>query len=56
MSCCEGTLASMVRRKLGKLLMPMPRLAVGQHVTVGYIQGSKQGGCAVAFVVVGDAF
>ncbi len=36
--------------------MPVARLAVGDHLAGGHVQGGEQGGCAVADVVVGHTF
>ena len=36
--------------------MPMTGLALGHHCTGGHVQGGKQGGGAVALVVVGNPF
>ena len=38
-----------------ELLMPMARLAIGQHRSVEYVQSSKQRGRTMTFVVVGDS-
>lgn len=42
-------------QKAEELLMAMPWLALGDHRTGGHIEGSKQGGSAVADVVMGHA-
>ena len=38
-----------------ELLVPVPRLAFGQHLAGEYVQRGEQGGGAVPFVVVSDA-
>jgi hypothetical protein len=38
-----------------EFLVPMPGLALGDHLAGGHIQGREQGGGAVAVVVVGHA-
>jgi hypothetical protein len=38
------------------LLVPVARLAMGEHLAGGHVQGGKQSGGAVADVVVGGAF
>lgn len=38
-----------------ELLMPVARLVISDHRTGGHVQSSRQGGGAVADVVVGDA-
>lgn len=39
-----------------ELLMPVPRLAGGEHCTVEHVERREQRGLAVALVVVRDAF
>ena len=50
----RGNIRVDLPQKGEKLLVPMIRPAMGQHLSIRYVQGSEQGRCPVTHVIVGD--